>query len=208
VQLPIFNENCEPDAKPTWYASGLRFACTQCGNCCTGGPGYVWISRPEIVRLAEYLKLTPEQTVERYCRKIDGRFSLRETRGAGGLWDCVFLREEESPIENGASEDGAPEDRTAKDRTSHARAAGISTTKDLTPSEPQPQPAAIRQKRRVCGIYPARPQQCRTWPFWDSNLRSRQAWEAAGRHCHGIDRGQVHSLESIEAQRKADESAG
>ena len=28
---------------PTWYADGLRFTCTQCGNCCTGQPGFVWI---------------------------------------------------------------------------------------------------------------------------------------------------------------------
>ena len=38
-----------------WYADGLNFTCTQCGNCCTGGPGFVWISREEIVRLAAHL---------------------------------------------------------------------------------------------------------------------------------------------------------
>ena len=25
-----------------WYRDGLRFQCTQCGNCCTGDPGVVW----------------------------------------------------------------------------------------------------------------------------------------------------------------------
>src|SRR5215213_8218564 len=67
-------------AEAPWYAEGLKFTCTQCGNCCTGGPGFVWISREEIRRLAEFLKITPQETVEKYCRKVDGRWSLKEFR--------------------------------------------------------------------------------------------------------------------------------
>ena len=33
-------------------------------------------------------------------------------------------------------------------------------------------------EQRKCTVYEARPRQCRTWPFWDSNLRSVEAWEA------------------------------
>ena len=163
VELPILNASAS-DHVLHWYSAGLQFSCTQCGNCCTGGPGYVWISRQEIVKLAEHLKISPEETIERYCRKIDGRFSLRETRGIGGLWDCIFLRD----------------------------------------ADPQAGPDNALHKRRVCGIYPARPQQCRTWPFWNSNLQSRQTWDEAGRRCHGINRGQTHSLRTIEAQRQMD----
>jgi Fe-S-cluster containining protein len=140
-----------------WYADGLQFTCTQCGNCCSGGPGYVWISREEIIRLAAHLKLTPEETVEQYCRKIDGRFSLKEVRGPGGAWDCIFLREEKSQMQI--------------DRVSHPR--------------------------RTCGIYPVRPQQCRTWPFWESNLSSPDAWNRAALRCYGMNRGEMHSLEKI-----------
>ena len=75
-----------------WYAEGLSFTCTTCGNCCTGGPGYVWLSKEEIVKMGEYLKMPPEEVVQRYCRKIGGQFSLRETR-RGDLYDCVFLKE-------------------------------------------------------------------------------------------------------------------
>ena len=78
----------------TWYGDGLRFTCTQCGNCCTGGPGFVWISVEEVVRLAKHLKQTPEEVVEKYCRKVDGKFSLRERRNARGEYDCIFLKEE------------------------------------------------------------------------------------------------------------------
>jgi len=83
----------DPAAAP-WYADGLKFTCTQCGNCCTGGPGFVWISKIEIVRLAEFLKITPEDVVEKYCRKVAGKFSLIENRNpATGLYDCIFLKE-------------------------------------------------------------------------------------------------------------------
>src|SRR6478752_5965704 len=83
-----------------WYAEGLSFTCQQCGNCCTGGPGYVWISDEEIQRLAEYLKLSPQDVVEKYCRKINGRLSLKEVR-RGALYDCVFLTEQQVDTGNG-----------------------------------------------------------------------------------------------------------
>ena len=40
--------------------------------------------------------------------------------------------------------------------------------------------------KRVCGVYPVRPVQCRTWPFWPSNLKSRRAWDAAAESCPGM----------------------
>lgn len=49
-----------------------------------------------------------------------------------------------------------------------------------------------------CTVYEARPEQCRTWPFWPHNLESERAWRKAGRHCPGIDQGTFFSLEQIE----------
>ncbi|MEM8757023.1 MAG: YkgJ family cysteine cluster protein [Planctomycetota bacterium] len=43
--------------------------------------------------------------------------------------------------------------------------------------------------KAVCSLYEARPAQCRTWPFWTSNLTSERAWLEAARGCPGIDRG-------------------
>ncbi len=40
-----------------------------------------------------------------------------------------------------------------------------------------------------CRIYPVRPRQCRTWPFWEENLASPIAWEAAKEVCPGIGSG-------------------
>ena len=94
MKLDVLPNSTSPADADAWYARGLRFTCTQCGNCCTGGPGYVWISVEEIVRLAKHLSLTPEEVVERYCRKVDGKFSLRERRNARGEHDCIFLEEQ------------------------------------------------------------------------------------------------------------------
>lgn len=37
-----------------------------------------------------------------------------------------------------------------------------------------------------CRIYPHRPKQCQTFPWWKSHLSSPDAWERASRHCEGI----------------------
>lgn len=50
----------------------------------------------------------------------------------------------------------------------------------------------------TCGIYPVRPKQCATWPFWKENLR-RATWQGDVKaDCPGIDRGELHSREEIE----------
>ena len=94
MKLPVLEKSSE---NAPWYDEGLKFTCTQCGNCCTGGPGYVWISKGEIALLAEHLKMTPADVVEKYCRKIDGKFSLKEHRSPAGLYDCIFLKEMSVP---------------------------------------------------------------------------------------------------------------
>ncbi|MHC4762412.1 MAG: YkgJ family cysteine cluster protein [Planctomycetota bacterium] len=56
------------DEKNCWYAGGLHFGCKQCGNCCSGpNEGYIWITRPEVERLADYLKITVGVEGQRRC---------------------------------------------------------------------------------------------------------------------------------------------
>jgi Fe-S-cluster containining protein len=50
-----------------------------------------------------------------------------------------------------------------------------------------------------CRIHEVRPVQCRTWPFWKSNLRSERAWRITGKDCPGCDRGDVRPRDEIEA---------
>ena len=128
------------DEKP-WFHKGLRFTCSECGDCCTGAPGYVWVNREEIEALAKQTKLTPAEFEERYVRKVGIRKSLIEY----GNGDCVFF-------------DG---------------------------------------KSRKCTVYEARPRQCKTWPFWQSNLANEEAWEQTCEVCPGSGRGKLHSAERI-----------
>ncbi|MCO6458340.1 MAG: YkgJ family cysteine cluster protein [Pirellulaceae bacterium] len=130
-----------------WYREGLRFQCTQCGDCCTGAPGYVWVNQEEIQRLAAAVgQADVEQFEQTYVRKVGIRRSLREFPNG----DCVFF-------------DG---------------------------------------QSRKCQVYDARPRQCRTWPFWDSNLRTPDAWRETCEVCPGSGQGQLYQLEQIEQQRQ------
>ena len=55
-------------------------------------------------------------------------------------------------------------------------------------------------EKRGCTIYPVRPIQCRTWPFWESNLESEAEWDDVKRECPGAGQGNFFSLEQIEAE--------
>ncbi len=55
---------------------------------------------------------------------------------------------------------------------------------------------------KQCVIYPVRPNQCRTWPFWTSNLASPNDWSAAAQKCPGINKGPLYTFEQIEKLRK------
>ncbi len=56
--------------------------------------------------------------------------------------------------------------------------------------------------QKKCVIYPVRPTQCRTWPFWSNNLTSLDAWNSAIQKCPGINHGRGYSFEQIEKIRK------
>ena len=134
----------DSDSQP-WYAKGLRFECTQCGDCCTGAPGYVWVNKEEIQNLADTVEMDVEQFEDTYVRRVGIRKSLREFPDGA----CVFFDTE----------------------------------------------------ARTCTVYNARPRQCRTWPFWDSNLRTPQDWAATCEICPGSGQGKLHQIEVIEKQR-------
>jgi len=129
-----------------WYQGGLKFTCSQCGDCCTGAPGHVWVNNEEIATLAEHEGLDVAAFEEQFVRRVGARKSLIEHPNG----DCVFF-------------DGVT---------------------------------------RKCTVYDARPRQCRTWPFWDSNLKTPEDWKHTCSVCPGSGQGQLHSLDSIESQRR------
>ena len=55
-----------------------------------------------------------------------------------------------------------------------------------------------------CRVYAARPAQCRTFPFWLSNVRSAYAWKNGTSFCPGVGRGELYSREKILSRIAAD----
>jgi Fe-S-cluster containining protein len=50
---------------------------------------------------------------------------------------------------------------------------------------------------RKCSVYDARPRQCKTWPFWQSNTVTEEAWKQTCEVCPGSGRGKLHSVDKI-----------
>jgi uncharacterized protein len=55
-------------------------------------------------------------------------------------------------------------------------------------------------EKRNCRVYAARPRQCRTWPFWESNIRTPEDWAATCEVCPGSGTGRLYQLEHIQQQ--------
>lgn len=53
---------------------------------------------------------------------------------------------------------------------------------------------------RKCRVYEDRPRQCRTWPFWNSNIKSPETWKATCEACPGSGQGKLYTIEQIEQQ--------
>lgn len=134
-----------PTEKP-WYHEGLPFTCSQCGDCCTGAPGFVWLNKAEIDGLAKRFDTDAETFEATYVMKVGIRKSLKEHENG----DCVLFDSE----------------------------------------------------KRCCTVYEDRPRQCRTWPFWDSNLKSPETWAETCEACPGSGQGKLYQLEEIESQRR------
>ncbi len=131
-----------PQPAQPWYTDGLGFQCTQCGDCCTGEPGFVWVNQEEIAALARRLNLDVATFEAQFVHKVGIRKTLTEKENG----DCVFLKD------------------------------------------------------RKCTVYEDRPRQCRSWPFWESNLRSEKAWQETCAVCPGCGKGDLVPLEDIQRQ--------
>jgi Fe-S-cluster containining protein len=57
-------------------------------------------------------------------------------------------------------------------------------------------------RREGCTVYPQRPRQCRTWPFWESNVATPGAWKRTCEVCPGSGQGELISAEEITRRLK------
>ncbi len=126
-----------------WWADGIKFECQGSGNCCLsrGEYGYVFLTRDDRKNMAEHLKLTTKEFIQKYCDRKNGVYHLKEE---ATRTECVFL-------------DG-----------------------------------------KKCGVYQARPTQCRTWPFWPEVMSAKTWNKEVKTFCPGVGKGQVHTAEEIQ----------
>lgn len=71
-------------------------------------------------------------------------------------------------------------------------------------------PACMFLKNKRCGIYEARPTQCRTWPFWPEVMNAKVWAKEVAAFCPGVGKGPVRPLSEIQAslaqQRESERS--
>lgn len=125
-----------------WYKDGLKFKCTGCGKCCTGGPGTVWVDDDEVKEIADTLGCPENVFKTNFTRIVDGERSLNEKKN----YDCIFLKDNK------------------------------------------------------CQIYKVRPKQCRTYPWWPENIKTKKDWKALKKECEGVEHpdGEIIPLSEIE----------
>ena len=73
--------------KDIWYKNGLKFQCTQCGECCSGQAGSVHFSESEGEAIARKLKISVANFHQQYCRKtVFGQWELKELEVDRSKW--------------------------------------------------------------------------------------------------------------------------
>lgn len=53
-----------------------------------------------------------------------------------------------------------------------------------------------------CSIHPAKPTQCRIFPFWPELVESRSEWNKTAQYCPGMGKGPLIQIESAQAQAR------
>ncbi|MCR5218464.1 YkgJ family cysteine cluster protein [Treponema sp.] len=51
-----------------FYQEGLHFECKRCSFCCGHSPGYVYLSKRDLLTLCKYFDCNIEDFVKKYCR--------------------------------------------------------------------------------------------------------------------------------------------
>lgn len=121
----------------------LRFHCTGCGACCTGGiDHHVEVNAKEREAIRGFLKLTAGWFRRRYL-ETDSEGTIGIRLNANGR--CPFLGHDNR-----------------------------------------------------CRVYPVRPRQCRTYPWWPELVERQRDWEHEAKRCEGMNRGPVVPLAVIE----------
>ena len=79
----------------SWYIDGLQFECRQCGKCCAGSPGQVWITEEELDEIASYLGIDNNDFRQDYTEEIEGRGRCLNERAN---YDCIFYNRKQGCV--------------------------------------------------------------------------------------------------------------
>ncbi|MEE9165798.1 MAG: YkgJ family cysteine cluster protein [Nitrospinota bacterium] len=121
-----------------FFDNGIRFECQQCGACCTGSPGTIYVDKSEVSSIAKFLQISVSDFKEKYLYPFKNSYSILEHSDG----QCFFYNGEYK-------------------------------------------------------IYPVRPGQCSSYPFWFTNLRSEKKWQSVSKECRGIGQGRLYSKKKI-----------
>lgn len=74
-----------------FYKNGLNFECQRCSFCCGHSPGFVYLSKRDLLALCEFFKMTIKDFVAKYCRWANYYggttvLSLQEKKN----YDCIL----------------------------------------------------------------------------------------------------------------------
>jgi len=72
-----------------FYALGLCFECTHCGNCCRLPGGKVELSQKEISEMSQTLHVRVDSFIQQFCHPDSNGYRLKEQEDGA----CIFLKD-------------------------------------------------------------------------------------------------------------------
>jgi Fe-S-cluster containining protein len=121
---------------------GLRFECQPGCTACCEQKGFVYLTEGDLVRMAEFLGMTPGAFERKHVYRTKKQMRLRVPRDS----QCSFLRE------------------------------------------------------GGCSVHPAKPTQCRVFPFWPELLESKREWLKTAKYCPGMGKGPLIQIAPAKEQ--------
>lgn len=97
-----------------FYEKGLKFECKRCSYCCGNGPGFVYLSKVDLLNLCRFFKLKSKDFEEKFCRWVEyyeGKtvLALIETKNLNaccGTTDVLHTKDDRYNAEHGHSGTG------------------------------------------------------------------------------------------------------
>jgi Fe-S-cluster containining protein len=168
----------------------FTFACRRSGNCCARPEGMVRVTAADITAIAGHLGMSEAGVRSRYVAPSGDRL----VNGLGTR--CVFLQESGAEAGDLSGDLSGDEHRDLSGDLSGDEHRDLSGDEhgdlsgdehgDLSGDLSGDEHGDLSGGHASCGIYPVRPERCRTWPFWPELRDSPETLAEALRFCPGL----------------------